>query len=190
MFMLTRTGGGFTSFEVLAAPFLTTVSSTTAFTTNAVAAKIVTQGTLSVTGYALDNIIITGTPAGDLRIRLFDSVDAVVSGSTVTVDKDVIVNGAGIRVPLGTAISITAGTYRIVFDSASSANSSNCYTFKSVTVLDALAAPNATLSTIADVTATPPLTWSDTSTVMVPAALLINGITNTIVHGSGGIIGG
>ncbi len=187
--MLTRTGGGFTAFSVMTVPFGSTFTTSNIFTTNAVAAKITTQGTLSVTGYVIDNITLVGAPAGDLRIRLFDGADAVVAGSTVTVDKDTVVTAKGIKVPLGTAISIAAATYHVVLDSASSADNTHCYALKSPIAFDATAIPNSIVSTgTLDGSGNLSGAWSDATTSHAPVALLIDGVTNSAA--GGGIIGG
>lgn len=184
--ILTRSGPTTESFELLFSPF-TGNSDSLIYLTNAAAAKIVTVGTVSVWGYAIDYIGLVGAPAGNLRIRLFDSSDAVVAGSTVTIDKDVVVSTRGMRVPIGTPISVTAGTYRIVLDSAVSADSTHCYFMRSVTAMDAAAIPNATRDTTTDITATPP-TWTPTTTSQATLGLLINTITTPAA--TGGVIGG
>jgi hypothetical protein len=129
--------------------------------------------------------LVVGTPAGDLRIRIFNSSDSAVSGASVTIDKDLIVSGRGVQAHFSASVTLTAGTYRIVCDSASSANSSNCYNLRSVNAMNADAVPNCTLDTTGDITATPP-TWTPTTTGVLPAGLLISGI----VASGTGIIGG
>lgn len=185
--VVTRTGGIIQSFEMLCAPFAGAGTTNNLITTAGAAAKIITQGTINVVGYAIDHVGVTGTPAGDLRIRLFDSNDTVVTGSTVTIKKEVIVHARGMRVPVAAQMSIAAGTYRLVFDCASCASSSHCFFIRSVNAMNASAIPNATLDTTADVTATPP-TWTPTTTAQVPAALLLDTITAPAA--SGGVIGG
>ncbi len=190
--MLTRTGPVFKSFAVMAIPFNNTASSSNIFGTTAAGAKIVTQATLSVIGYSIDNLNITVSVAGDLRVRLFDGTDTVVAGSTVIIDKDVVLTTRGMQVPLGTAISITAGTYHLILDSASSADSGHCYLLKGPTAMDATTIPNATLTTgTLDGSGNLSGSWTETSTVQVPLALLIDGITlPAAIQGAGGIIGG
>lgn len=78
--------------------------------------------------------IKTGTPAGDLRVRVLDSGKNAVAGMTWTLDKDSLntsVSSASGLSPLfptsGTGV-LAAGTYYIAFDSIGSANGSNCWT--------------------------------------------------------------
>lgn len=84
-----------------------------------------------------------GTPVGDLRCRIFDSVGNAVSGASVTVDKDSL-TGMSLRRSLflfPTPISLVAGTYRVIFDSAASADSSNCWNVRTITFLHSAAVP-------------------------------------------------
>ena len=44
--------------------------------------------TFTVVGIDINPLRKIGTPAGDLRVRIFDSADALVTNASVTVDKD------------------------------------------------------------------------------------------------------
>jgi hypothetical protein len=70
-----------------------------------------------------------GTPAGDLRCRLLDTTtpDGVISTTTAPVNDLLSVSGRRACQTFPSPVTLTAGTYRLVWDSPSSANSSNCY---------------------------------------------------------------
>lgn len=165
------------------------------FGTNAAALKFVVPSnvTLNLAGIAAV-FTRTGTPAGDLRVRIFDASDNVVADSTVTADLDLLTNVSGrwTRFMFTALVALAGATYRAVFDSASSANSSNCWALRSASILNAAAAPSGfVLSTTADVTGTP-IVWTDDSTGLGPGVqLLID--TASAAGGSGGegpLIGG
>lgn len=124
----------------------------------------------------------TGTPAGDIRFRIFDSGNSVVSGSTVTVDKDSMTNAnaRGLNIPLNN-VTLAAGTYRLAFDSASSANGSNCFALRYATLNDA-ALQGTGFCYSQSTNASTSFTWSDTTTRQVLIGLSLDSIT----AGSGG----
>ena len=161
------------------------------FTTNAAAAKIVvpTNVTLNIVGVAA---IFTknGTPVGDLRLRILDSSDVLVTNSTVTADVDLIanINARWTRFMFTVVVALAPGTYRVNFDSASSANSGNSWALRSGSILNAAAAPSGNiLSTTADVTAVP-IVWTDDTTGQGPAVeLLVDTLTAT-GGGGGGLL--
>jgi hypothetical protein len=157
-------------------------STSNIFGTNAAGLKFtVPAGAIfSAAGIEFSNVTRTGTPAGDLRLRIFNSSDATVSGTTVSVSRNSLtgVNTRRLRVHFPAVVSLSAGTYRVVLDSASSANSSNCW---KVTASQARIAGNApsgfVLTTTADVTAGPPVTWTDTATDVPPLGLILDDVT-------------
>jgi hypothetical protein len=158
----------------------TSVVSTAVHGTNAFAGKIVVPTGMTLTPAGIETSVVkTGTPAGDLRVRIFDSGDATVSNSTVTLDKDSLLTNASARrtyFPFTTLPSLTAGTYRIVFDSSASANSSNCWTFRRMVAFSSAATPSGiTSSTTADVTAGP-ITWSDAADALPPIAVVVDSL--------------
>jgi len=146
---------------------------------------------MSVGGVDITGISKTGTPAGDLRIRIFDNTDIVVTGTTVTIDKDNLLTGAsarGARVRFAAPVSLASGTYRLVADCAS-CNSSNYWRIASGDAMDATVVPSGWVgSTTTDVTAGPPITWTDSTTKLIPMRAMITGITAPAA--TGGIIGG
>lgn len=158
-------------------PFNTSTSNLT-YSTLAKACKVTIANPQVVAGVELNGVANAGTPAGDLRVRIFNSDNNVISGTTVTVDKDYLI-GIGttarcIQFLFPTAVTLPAGTYRIVFDSQGSVNSSNCYDIRSVVFLSSNAVPaNFKLSTTSDVTATP-ITWTDNTTDLMPVFLILD----------------
>lgn len=174
-------------------PYATT-SIVTLFGTNAGGMKFtVPPGTtLAVAGIEVGNQVRTGTPAGDLRFRVLDSSDSAVAGTTVTLDKDSLasVNGRRVRFHFPAVVSLAAGTYRIVLDSASSANSSNCWSFRSAVVRVAANAPSGFLLTsTTDVTAGP-IVWVDTATDVPPLGLVLDDVTGSGSTPSPFVLGG
>ena len=125
-------------------------------------------------------VSITGTPAGDLRIRIFDSSDNVVSGTTTTLDKDgLLVIGTATRTvyaPFTSIITLSAGNYRVVIDSPNSINSTNCYSSKGLLFFSlAAVGTNFRTSTTTDVTVIP-ITWTDSNLADASVALNIDSI--------------
>ena len=144
-------------------------------TTAGVAMKVVTVGTMLVAGveFRLQKV---GTPAGDLRIRIFDSGNSTVANSTYTLDKDVPISARNHSCLFAGLVSLAAGTYRVVFDSASSVDSSNCWRLSSSTPVTTAVAPSSyIISTCPDV-GTP--VWTDSATAnQPPVRLIIDSIT-------------
>ncbi len=139
--------------------------------TRGLAGKFVISHTIKVMGVQAF-FSKTGTPAGDIRCRIFDSADNVVSGTTVTIDKDSIITasgGASRLFPFSPLVTLQPGTYRIVLDSASSENSSNCWDGRIANPLNAAvtAASPFISSTTTDLTAGP-IVWTDNSTGQLP----------------------
>lgn len=144
------------------------------FGTLGVALKIITSVSHNVAGVAFDAMVKTGTPAGDLRCRIFDSSNNVIFGTTVSIVKESLANVSGrqIYIHFPVIITLPAGTYRVVLDSAASANSSNCFGMRGVKFLSAAAVPaNYRLSTCPDI-GTP--VWTDSTTDIAPAALILD----------------
>jgi len=162
-----------------------TISNYNIFGTAAAGVKFVVPVNLTflVDGIDMPYVLRTGTPAGDLRVRIFNSADTAVSGTTITIDKDSVLGGSGRRwkARFGAPVSLAAGTYRIVLDSASSANSSNCYTIVAGVARAAANVPtNLNATNTADVTAGT-ISWTDTNTQQMAMGLLLDSIS-----GSGG----
>lgn len=139
-------------------------------------------------------VSITGTPAGDLRVRIFDSSDNVVSGTLTILDKDAIRSiGSSSRTvyaPFVSIVLLTSGNYRVVIDSPDSVNSSNCYNARSLTFFNsAIVGTNFRLSTTTDITGTP-IIWTDSTTDDGAMLLNIDSIPAASDGGEGPLIGG
>lgn len=167
------------------------------YTTNAAAVKIVLPTQQQIAG-VFGWLSRTGTPSGDLRVRLFDSSNNVVTNTTKTLNKNSLMTQLAARkrvqVLFENPITLSAGTYRIVWDSPSSVNSSNSWNLTSSTFLSSNAVPNNfRLSTCPDV-GTP--VWTDSSTDSVPCGFLLNDLVTSgniggmLIHSgmSGGLI--
>lgn len=160
-----------------------TLSTSNVFTTNAAGMKFTVPAgmTWQVAGVEISNLTRTGTPAGDLRIRVFNSADAAVSNTTLTLDKDSMTGGSAkrCRVHFPAVVTLAAGTYRVVMDSASSANSSNCWAIKAGQARTSATAPSGfCLTATADVTAGT-ISWTDTAADVPALALILDDVTGT-----------
>lgn len=135
--------------------------------------SVVVRGVMSAQTGALTR---TGTPAGDIRFRILDSGNSAISGTTVTIDKDSMTNsnGRGIFIPLNN-VTLAAGTYRLAFDSVSSANSSNCFALRYATLNDA-ALQGTGFCYSESTNASTSFTWSDTTTRQVLIGLSLDSI--------------
>ena len=160
------------------------------FSTNGVASKIAVPVAMSMFGVDLSGVVKIGTPAGDLRIRVMDSNSNVVSGATVTIDKDNIVTNMGTRggtFLFASPVTLPAGTYRIVADCTSCADSSNCWRVSTADSMSGLSVPSSySSSTTANSTATPP-TWTDSTSKLSLMRFILSDI---IPGGASGVIGG
>ena len=141
--------------------------------------------TLSVRGI-VSEVLKAGTPAGDLRMRILDSSNNLVSGATCTVSRNSLSSLGSARscvFPFSSPVSLTGGTYRVIADSSSSANSSNCWRLQSAVANSSAFVDSAHIMTnTSDLTATP-IVWSDTNTEEPPVGLLFD----TESAGSSGI---
>lgn len=125
-----------------------------------------------------------GTPAGDLRIRVLDTSNNVVSSMSYTIDKDDLtsVSARGFSYYIGTPVTLVAGTYRLAFDSASSAIGSNCFDLRSVVPLNSsFVNSNWCYSTTTNMSTT--WTWTDTAGQLPPIGLIIDSVST----GGGGV---
>lgn len=150
-------------------------------TTDFVAQKFTINTSINIAG--IQTIFRrTGTPAGDIRIRIFDNSNNVVAGTTITIDKDSL-TGVSTRqssVLFPVVVTLPSGTYRVVYDSSGSANSSNCFGVYSVAFLHANAVNPWVTSTSADA-----ITWTDSTTAQSSVWLLID---NLVAGGGGGML--
>jgi hypothetical protein len=145
------------------APFSTTVSNAF-FGANTWASSLITiSNPIKVASIRFQQSK-AGTPAGDIRIRILDRSNNLIPNSTLTIDKDSLLTAStsrGHEKMFPTIISLPAGTYRVVFDSATSVDSSNCFNLSSGTFLNANAVSSGhRLSTSTD----GGVTWTDSTT--------------------------
>lgn len=147
------------------------------------AAKFTTNVSMSVAGVLLNHPFQIGSP-GDLRIRILDTGNTAVSGTTITLDKDYVagMTSRTFRVKFDSPITLTAGTYRLVCDQNGGGDSSNYYSMRGVTTLAANVLPTSfRVSTSTNMSTT--FTWTDSTTVLAAACLWIDGIPS---QGGGG----
>lgn len=166
-----------------------TLSALATHGTNSSGQKFTLQVSVKATGVRWI-LLRNGTPAGDLVWTIFDSSDAAVSGATVTIDKDHLVNsGARASKALFPApVTLAAGTYRIVARSSGSASSVNGFNIRGVPHRDAALVPdNLCQTTTADVTAGPP-TWTDTAANLACVVLILDEDV-TASSGGGYVVG-
>lgn len=151
------------------------------------ACKIVLPVGVVARGIMLPNgFIRVGTPAGNLRIRLLDGSNNAVSGTTRTLDKDDL-TGSNTRVVFCNfdgLVTLAAGTYRLAFDSASSADSSNCWRINAATFLDAALVPTGFQMSIST-NASTSFTWSDSTLNAALGGLIIDSFS---AGGGGGVL--
>ncbi len=161
---------------------------------DATALKFVVPSNMTMVVAAIDCIVTkNGTPpaGSDIRIRIFDSSDVLVTNATITLDLDSLSTGATLRkiraqFPNG-LITLVAGTYRVVFDCASSTSSANCWRmFGAVPNVAGNAPANFNCST-APAIATP--VWTDT-TDQLPVHLVLDSMSAVVGAAGGGVIGG
>jgi hypothetical protein len=144
---------------------------------------------LVVEGVSWFMIKVGTPPAGsDIRIRIFDSADSTVANSTRTVDLDSLSTGSTGRrcVAIFSAmVTLAAGTYRVVFDCASSTSSANCWNLKSAIPAASTYGPSGFQTSTAPAIASP--VWTDTNE-QLPVWLLISDVVGA--GGGGGSIFG
>lgn len=154
----------------------------------AAGAKFTTNVSIVVNGIGLDHPLQTGSP-GDLRLRLLDNSNTLVTGSTITIDKDYVsgMSGRSIRAFFDAPITLTAGTYRIVADQNGSGDSSNFYNIRNMISLSTNVCPtDFRQSSSTNMSTT--FTWTDSTTNSSSMFLLIDSIpTQAGVGGSGNI---
>lgn len=118
----------------------------------------------------------TATPSGDLRMQLFSGA-SVVSGSTVTVDKDWLLaqttNSREVDFMFSSLLLLDVGTYRIMFDSAA-CDSSNYFRLYSLPFMSANAVQNNfRLTTCPDIGSP---SFTDSTTDDVPVHLNLDSV--------------
>lgn len=140
---------------------------------DATALKLVTSVLLSVAAVEFF-LVKSGTPTSNLRIRIFDSANSVVSGATITVDKDsIIVGGRRMIAWFPALVTLQPGTYRVVFDASGDTASGNCWRLNAASPLSAACVPSSFLMSTCPDVATP--VWTDTSD-QLPVRLVLDDI--------------
>lgn len=165
-------------------PYATVVTNNISGTV-AVGAKFTIPSELVVSIAGVEAAFMTrlGTPAGDLRFRIFDASDVLVAGTSVTMDKDSLVNTSSrnLRRYFSTPVDLSAGTYRAVFDSPDSSGGTNCWRLSNPIARSAAVVASGYVHTRTDNVGAAPVVWTDTPGTVVPFALVIDDLA-----GSGG----
>ncbi len=170
-------------------PFSAAPTSNFLINDDATALKFVTDVTLAVAGVEFVPTKV-GTPTSDIRIQILDASNNVISGATVTVDKDFLVGQASNKRCLalfGSVISLAPGTYRAVFDASSDTTSSNCWNLRSQPPLSTASTSSGFSTSTAPAIATP--VWTDTTDVL-GVALVLDDVTAPANGGGARVIGG
>ena len=122
-----------------------------------------------------------GTPAAgsNIRVRILDSGDSLVSNASRTLDFDSITTKLSARTayaPFDQTVSLTAGTYRLVIDQpAGSTSSANCWRiYHGVALVSTDIASGISYSSCPD-TATP--VWTDNANATLGVCLWVDNIT-------------
>lgn len=159
--------------------------------TNSSGLKFTLQASQKVAGVRWI-MLRSGTPAGDLAWTIYDSSHAAVSGATISIDKDALVNTSGraCKVMFPAPVTLAAGTYRVVARSSGSSASANGFDIRGIPHRDALNVPdNMCQTTTADITAGPP-TWTDTTANLACVALILDEDVTPSSSSGGFVIGG
>lgn len=145
------------------------------YSNRAAGLKLTLDRSEQIIGISLDYLLKTGTPAGNLRCTVLDANDNAVSGTTIILDKDSLSTGANSRgcvVLFTDAVTLAAGTYRVLFDSVSSVDASNCWGLRGATFFSSGAVGSWRVTTTIDITGTP-IVWTDSTTDISPVNLLL-----------------
>lgn len=140
--------------------------------------KIVLSNEVTVSGIIGLNGCVsrTGTPAGDLRVRILNSSNSAVSGTTFTIDKESLtgVNNKSLYIPLDNIV-LPAGTYRIALDSSGSVDSSNCFSLRSATLPTTSLQESSVIHT-ESTNASGAFTWTDSQDKGTGLGLMISSV--------------
>ena len=140
--------------------------------------KLITDVTLRVSGVEF-MVVKTGTPTANLRCRIYNSANSLVTNSTIVISVNSLLTGAATRrgVAMGFAggvvISLPPDTYRVVFDGAADTSGVNCWVMKGTTPFGATSVPSGFSMTTAPNIASP--VWTDT-TDQVPVRLILDDV--------------
>lgn len=168
--------------ETLGCATLTTFTTENVYGADRVVAqKIITPFSGVVRGIWMEGLGLTknGTPAGDLRVRLLNSSNTELI--TASVDKDIIETSTGLYLPV-TNTSLSAGTYRIAFDSASSVDNSNSWGIRYSTLPNSVLMSSAYSLSVSTNQSTS-FTWTDYNTRQAAIGLHYDSVT-----GGGGLL--
>ena len=134
--------------------------------------KITLLASVKVIGIVIPFLQKVGTPAGAVIAEIRNSSDGVVSGTQITVSKDVWGGSTCGYFPFASEVTLTAGTYRIVVRSPDSVNSSNCWrTYYSLFISSAVVAANFRYTTCPDISSP---SWTDSTTGDIGFALAVS----------------
>lgn len=152
--------------------------------TRAFSMKFVLNSSLKVHGYILSYMVPSGTPS-NLRYRIFDSGNAVVTGSTVTVQQKSLTAASGRRRSMLPApITLAAGTYRLVVDQTDhTTTSGNAYGLYYASARIAGMVPSGLIRSDTTNVDAGPIVWTDTATDQPLMALLVD---DTVAPAGGG----
>ena len=161
------------------------------------AMKFTIASSVEVVGYEF-MLGQAGTPpsGSNVRCRIFTSADATVSNSTVTLDYDSLITGAGnkmVLAPLATPVTLTAGTYRLVLDEPAGASTATTNCWRSVantTLTGSTYYPTEIEHSTCPNQAAGPIVWTDTASDTPIMALILNDIPSAGGGGGGPLIGG
>jgi hypothetical protein len=157
-------------------PYTSTMTQTYFSGTAAIAGKITLDAPAVIAGvvfYARRQ----GTPTVDLRVRVFLG-SSVVSGTTVTIDKDTAAlwsgNGKICHAMFPTPVTLSAGTYYIALDSAGSAGN-DFYTSSSANLHANVESSGIGWATTTDITAGT-ITWTAVTDKLAYFGMLLDSI--------------
>lgn len=167
-------------------PYDSTTTPTGCYGVRAWGSKVVVPAGLVVPvyGVTIRRLTKTGTPS-DLRCRILNSSDALVSGCQCIVDADSISNVAGARCDFlfPAPVNLAAGTYRVVFDQNGVSTSGNNYQTRHATAGASALVPSEFQSTATDDYTAGTIVWTDSPTQTPAISLLVGAIS---AAGSGG----
>jgi hypothetical protein len=146
--------------------------------TRACGAKIVLAASLKVAGIECPYGERIGSP-GDLRCRIFDSSDNLVTGASATIDKDYITaSGQGLEFIFNAPVTLASGTYRVIFDQTDHGTSaSNRYALYSTQYRVAALNPSSFTFTGTTNVDGSPISWgSDDATILPGIYLMVDDI--------------
>lgn len=148
--------------------------------TRAAGGVFTTNADLSLAGFKVHNFGQIGATAsrGDLRGRILDLSNNLITGCSVTVSRYSVATAALCIFVFPAIVTLPAGNYRMVVDCNGGGDASNCFTMRAGTFLSSLGAPAHPRFT----TSTDGTTFSDSTTANFVGSLL----GDDLVAGGGG----